>query len=150
MTIAHERANRFKQWINSEAVFTATGHDLKYADHPTTAGTVGALVGHLDRVCRGERHAFLFYLFGVASSKGLTVRQRNALLAWLAPRKFEMGDPIPPDYEFPDLDANLDKGFWLVRRKCLDTAAAVVEVARLQAGQAQITWEVTEKVKADS
>lgn len=150
MTIAHERAARFKQWLNSDAVFTATGHDLKNADHPTTAGTVGALVGHLDRVCRGERHLFLEYLFGVKSSKDLHVRQRNALLAWLAPRCFEYAEKIPADYEFPNMDGDPDKEVWLVRRKCFDTAAAVVEVARLAAGQIPITWEVTEKVKDDS
>lgn len=148
MTFALERADRFREWIASDRVFIDTGRGLSYAAHPTTTGTIGALLGHLNAVCGGDeaRRLFLKFCFLVDTSRDLHVRDRNALLAWLAPRHFEMGDKIPADYEWPDLDRDLDKGFWLVRAKCRDTAALVVAAARARLGQLEIQWTVTEKV----
>lgn len=147
-----ERAHRFREWIMSDAVFLASGHDLKFAAMPRSDGTVGALVGHLNRVCGGDvnRRMFQHYVFGVDSSRDLHVRDRNALLAWLAPRHFGYFDRIPADYEAPDLEADPDKGQWLCRRQCAVTAAAVVEASRLALGQLAMPmkWTVTHTEKS--
>lgn len=139
-----ERALAFREWITSDAPFKG---DATKAAFPTTAGTVGALVGHLNRVCGGDvnRRMFLHWCFGVDSSRDLHVRDRNALLAWLAPKHFDYAERVPLDYEAPDLDAETERGQWLVRRQCRVTAEAVVEAARLALGQLAmpIKWTVT-------
>lgn len=147
MTIAQERAHRFKEWINSDRVFIDTGHDVKYAAMPRTDGTVGALVGHLNRICGGDeaRRLFIKFTFDVDSSRDLHVRDRNALMAWLAPKHFEYFERVPVDYESPAFDADTEKGQWLCRRQCAATAAAVIESARLALRQLMmpIKWTVT-------
>lgn len=150
----HQRPDpaKFKAWLNSNAVFLDTGHDLQYAAMPRTEGTVGALVGHLNAVCGGDeaRRLFIKYCFDVESSRDLHVRDRNALLAWLAPKHFDYTERIPAEYEMPDFDADPEKGFWLVRRQCRVTAAAVIEAARLMLGQLAmpIKWTVTHRERA--
>ena len=150
--LADTRAAAFKAWINSDRAFLDTGHTLDYADFPRTAGGVGALVGHLNRVCGGDepRRLLLHYCFGVDSSRDLHVRQRNALYAWLAPRCFEYAELIPTDYETPDLDGDPDKEVWLVRRQCAVTAALVVLAARAALGQMAmpVSWTVNVKETA--
>jgi hypothetical protein len=115
-------AAAFKAWINSDAPFELAHADPALAARPLVPHHLGALIGHLNRVCGGdgERRSFLKYCFDVDSSKLLHVRHINALYYWLR---------VQPDAE----------GAWHVTNaKAAATAAAVVRESLLAAGQMEM------------
>lgn len=131
-------AAKFRAWINSDRVFVDRGRNPAFSDFraDNDRGRLGAVLGHIEDLTGGERKLFLRYVFGVDSAADLSVTQRNALWAWLSPRKFGAADPIPAEYEPPDLDAaDAKASWWLVRRSCRAAAQAVVHAARVEAGQ---------------
>lgn len=95
---------------------------------PLSMGHMGALIGHLEEVCGGDeqRHAFLAYIYGVDSSRQLTVEQWSRLKEWLDPRPIE--EPVGPS----------GKQRWAVRAECYDEAKAAVSASYLARRQAQI------------
>jgi hypothetical protein len=118
-------AKAFKAWVNSDAPFKLAHARPSEAAQPLVPHHLGALVGHLNTVCGSDdaRRLFLHYCFGVDSSKALHVRQINALYYWLR---------VAPDRE----------GKWSVTNaKASATAAAVVAVSRLAAGQVAFEFE---------
>jgi len=125
----------FKAWIATDAPLETQG-GAKWADYPSDRN--GLLVGMLELACGDEesRHQFTLYCFGVASSKKLHTRDRNRLLAWLQPRKFEPGEAIPAEYLAPDVRGQ--NGDWCIRAKARETAQAVVRAARVGAGQMEL------------
>lgn len=114
----NEHAEAFREWINSDRAFT--DHRKPVDNFPMLDSKRGAMIGHLEQLCGGERErrTFLKYVFNVESSADLHCRQQNALYLWLAPRKDDLA------------------GQWGIgNAKAPATVAAVLRAALVAAGQ---------------
>lgn len=122
----------FKAWITTDAPLQSSGGE-RWADYPSERN--GLLVGMLELACGDEesRHQFTLFCYGVASSKKLHARDRNRLLAWLNPAKFDPDAAVPAEYLPPRTP-----GAWTIRAKARETAQAVIRAARVDAGQMEL------------
>lgn len=91
-----------------------------------TAAEVGALVGHLTRICdtNDRRHAFCKYLFGEESTTTLDAGRWLKIREWLAPT------PVDPPGGGPRV--------WTIRAECYAEARAVIAAKHEADRQAKI------------